>query len=269
MIKLGKPMQKMARIISNRLPKRSSKTIDLNSPERFNDIRATIKKKPAMRLLYLETYQKYLDCMNRCPTGNVLEIGSGAGFVKEVIPQIVTSDIIPYAGVDRVLDATHLDFPDQSLACICMFNVLHHIPDAAAFFREAARCLLPHGKIFMTEPYVGWFSRFIYRYLHHEDFDLNVEKWEFESNGPVSDANNALPSIIFERDLKKFQREFQNLRLIKYEPHTPWRYWLAGGLKKWSLLPKRAFQLASWVDKKCIQISPKLGSFVDIEIQKT
>jgi SAM-dependent methyltransferase len=248
--------------------KQSIEILDLNNPKRFDDIRAIINKKMSLRLLYLEIYQKYLQCINQSPEGKVLEIGSGAGFVKDIIPQIITSDIIPYAGIDRVIDATHLDFPDQSLACICMFNVLHHISDSPAFFREAARCLVPNGRIFMVEPYAGWVSSLIYRYLHHEDFDLTVDAWEFESNGPVSDANNALPTIIFERDLKKFQQQFPHLELLRYQPHTPWRYWLTGGLKNWSLLPKWAFKFASWADKKFIQISPKLGSFVDIEIRK-
>jgi len=244
--------------------------IDLNSPERFHEIRSTLEKKASLRSLYLEVYQKYAACIARSPLeGLALEIGSGAGFVKDIIPQIITSDVVSYPKVDRVMDATHLDFPDNSLSCICMFNVLHHIPNTPAFFKEAIRCLVPGGRVFMLEPYAGWISSWVFRYLHHEDFDKNVEAWEFRSKGPVSDANNALPSIIFERDLEKFHKEFPELSIVRFEPQMPLRYWLTGGLQKWTVLPQWAYGLSCWLDKKLIQISPRLGSFVDIELVKS
>lgn len=249
--------------------KASADSIDLNSPDRFYEIQAILKEKASLKALYLEVYQKYVDCIKRSPSNGIaLEIGSGGGFAKEVIPQLVTSDIIPYPHVDRVMDATQLDFPDNSLSCICLYNVLHHIPNTPAFFREAIRCLVPGGHVFMVEPYPGWISTWVYRYLHHEGFDKKVKEWEFTSNGPVSDANNALPYVIFERDIEKFQREFPQLSIARYAPHTPLRYWMTGGLKNWSLLPQKTYRSASWLDKKLIQISPRLGSFVDIELIK-
>jgi len=244
-------------------------SIDLNNPERFYEIRSILEKKPSLKSLYREVYQKYAECIQRCPTeGIALEIGSGGGFVKEIIPNIITSDILSYPNVDRVMDATKFNFPDNSLSCICMFNVLHHIPNAPAFFKEVIRCLVPGGRVFMVEPYAGWISSWIFRNLHHEGFDKEVKQWEFHSNGPVSDANNALPTVIFERDIEKFRQEFSELSLVKFEPHTPLRYWMTGGLQNWSLLPKWAYNMGCWVDKKLIQLSPRLGSFVDIELIK-
>lgn len=247
-----------------------SNSVDLNSPERFYEIRFILERKPCLKSFYLEVYQKYANCIKRCVSegGLAIEIGSGAGFVKEIIPHIITSDAVSYPNIDRVMDATQLDFPDNSLSCICMFNVLHHIPNTPAFFQEAIRCLIPGGRILMVEPYAGWLSSWIFRYLHHEGFDKNVESWEFESSGPVSDANNALPSVIFERDIEKFREQFSELSILRFEPHTPLRYWMTGGLQKWSMLPRWAYGLISWVDKKLIQISPRFGSFVDIELVK-
>lgn len=249
--------------------KPSIDTSDLNSPDRFYEIRDLVKRKPALKNLYLEVYKKYLNSIARSPSGfSILEIGSGAGFAKEIIPNIITSDVVTYPGIDRILDATKIDFPDNSVSCICLFNVLHHIPNTPAFFNEAIRCLVPGGRIFMTEPYPGLLGTFIYRYLHHENYDPKVTTWEFESHGPVSDANNALPYVIFERDREKFRNQFPNLSIAQFAPHTPLRYWLTGGLKKWSLLPEWAFKMASWTDKKLIAITPKFGSFVDIELVK-
>lgn len=242
---------------------------DLNSPDRYEEIRRIVRKKGALRRLYLETYQKYLNCLSRCtPDGIVLEIGSGAGFAKEIIPQIMTSDVVSYPGVDLILDATKINFPDNSLSCICMFNVLHHIPNTPAFFNEALRCLAPGGRVCMVEPYPGWIGAWIYQYLHHEDYDPLVESWEFNSKGPVSDGNNALPYVIFQRDIEKFKQQFSSFSIVNFNPHTPLRYWLTGGLKSWSLLPTWAFSFFTWADQKLINISPKFGSFVDIELVK-
>ena len=146
--------------------------------------------------------------------------------------------------------------------------VLHHIGNTPAFFREAIRCLAPGGRIFMVEPYPGWISVLVYRYLHHEYYNSKSENWEFETKGPVSDANIALPFIIFERDKEKFKQLFPNLLITQFDTHTPLRYWLTGGLKKWTLLPAAAFDFFTWFDKKLIKCSPKFGSFIDIELVK-
>src|SRR5262249_2507687 len=155
-----------------------------------------------------EIYRKYRECMNRCPTqGCALELGSGGGFVKEVIPDIITSDLIPYEGIDRLVDATQLPFPDQSLRIICMLNVFHHIPDVARFFEEGQRCLVPGGKIFIFDQHMGWISGPILRHFHHEPCEPNASDWSFQSTGPLSGANGALAWIVFKRDLDRFQAQ--------------------------------------------------------------
>jgi hypothetical protein len=58
------------------------------------------------------------------------------------------------------------------------------------------------------------------------------------------------------------------LKIIKTEPHTPLRYWTAGGLKWWNLLPGFLFDLFSQFDHWLARGFPDLSSFVDIEIIK-
>jgi SAM-dependent methyltransferase len=242
----------------------------LDDPNRISEIRRTIVTKPGLRLFYLEIYRKYRECMNRCPTeGRALELGSGGGFVKEVIPEIITSDLVPYEGIDRLVDATHLPFLDRSLRIICMLNVFHHIPDVARFFEEAQRCLVPGGKIFIHDQHLGWISGPILRHFHHEPCRSNASDWSFQSSGPVSGANGALAWIVFKRDLDHFQARFPGLKLEKYLPHSPLRYWLAGGLRPWSLIPGPAvFSAASRLDEALLKISQNFGSFVDIELTR-
>ena len=240
----------------------------LDSTDRIHEIRSIIQKKASLRLYYLEIYQKYLNCLKHCPSnGIILELGSGGGFIKEIIPQAVTSDILPYEGIDLVVDATKMPFQNESISVIFMSNVFHHIPDVEAFFNEATRCLVPGGKILIIDQYCGWFSSIIYKNFHHENFNPKSKVWKFESNGPLSDANGALASIVFNRDLSRFHSLWP-LKVTRFEPHSPLRYWWMGGLKSWSLLPAWAFKFATTLDHFLVKISAGFASFVDIEIIK-
>ena len=214
-------------------------------------------------------YSRFAACLARCPAqGIAVEIGSGGGFAKEVIPELVTTDTVAYEGVDRVVDATRMPFPDASVRAILMLNVFHHIPDVEAFLREATRCLRPDGRLLIVDEHPGFIGLPIYRHLHHEPFRPDTPEWRFESEGPLSGANGALAWMVFRRDRARFERDFPGLRLLSYEPHTPFRYWLTGGLKRWCLLPGALFGIASRVDRALIRLSPEFGSFVDVEVAR-
>jgi SAM-dependent methyltransferase len=182
------------------------------------------------------------------------------------VPEALTSDVLPYAGVDRVLDATRLPFADGELRAILMLNVLHHIADVEAFFGEAQRCLRRGGRVFLVDQNLGWISTPILRWLHHEPCDPQAREWAFASQGPLSGANGALAWIVFERDRARFEARFPQLAIASVRTHSPLRYFLAGGLKPWSLLPGAAFPLASALDRALTRLSPRLGSFLDVEL---
>lgn len=241
----------------------------LDSPAREDLLLFRILEKKSLKNFYLEIYQKYRKVLNQSPqAGIALELGSGCGFVKDIIPEIITSDVIPYAAIDMVVDATDMPFKDNELRAIFMLNVLHHIPNSPRAFEEFSRCLSVGGKILIIDQYPGIPSKWILKYAHHEPFQENSDQWEFASDGPLSGANGALAWIIFFRDRKKFQELFPELKISNITIHSPLLYWLTGGLKKWNLLPGPLFNLASSLDKLLIKIWPGFGSFMDIEIEK-
>src|SRR5690606_32755936 len=108
--------------------------------------------------------------------------------------------------------------------------------------------LAPGGRIFIVDQNKGWISTPILKYAHHEPFNTEARTWSFESTGPLSGANGALAWIVFQLDLEEFRKKFPELQILQYRPHSPLRYWLTGGLKKWCLLPGWAFPMASCVD---------------------
>ena len=96
-----------------------------------------------------------------------------------------------------------------------MVDVLHHIPNVTLFFNEARRVLRNKGKIVMVEPWNSKWSYIIYKYFHHENFDPDIINWAFDSSGPLSGANGAVPWIVFERDLKIFRHKYPEFIVTK------------------------------------------------------
>jgi SAM-dependent methyltransferase len=242
---------------------------DLNNPARVHELKKIIEAKPSLSHIYGNYYQFFKQILARCPKqGVALELGSGAGFIKKIIPEITTSDYLAYEGIDKVIDATQLPYEKNSVKFMGMINVLHHIAQAETFFKEAERVLLPGGRLAIIDQHHGWLSRWILKYAHHEPYDSKTQNWSFDTTGPVSGANGALAWIIFQRDRKIFESQFPQLQILSYQPHSPLIYWLSGGLKPWGLLPNWAIGPVTLLDKILIKISNQFGSFVNIEITK-
>lgn len=226
-----------------------------------------IQKKTFLRKLYIDFYKEFKKAASDAENKVLVELGSGGGFIKEVIPNVITSDILELPNVDRVFSASDMPFENNSVDGFLMFDVLHHIVNPRAFFTEAVRCLKSCGKIVMIEPANTWWSRFIYKNFHHEHFDTQA-KWELHEIGPLSHGNVAIPWIIFSRDRKIFENEFPSLKIVGMHNHTPLRYLLSGGLTLRQLVPSFAYSLIKAVEYALSPINDRLGMFQTIELQK-
>jgi SAM-dependent methyltransferase len=229
--------------------------------------RSIVTSKPFLRAIYEDWYRAILE---RVPggDGSVLELGSGAGFFEQYLPGLITSEVFECSTVQLVADARHLPFPSGALRGIVMTDVLHHIPNVADFFQEATRCLRPGGVVAMVEPWVSPWSRLIYTHLHHEPFEPEVERWDFPANGPLSDANGALPWILFERDRKRFEDEFPNLRIEKIRPMMPFRYLVSGGVSMRTLMPGCTTSLWKTIERACEPQMKRLAMFSLISLRR-
>ncbi len=210
--------------------------LDLDDPRTTDLRRDIVREKLFLRRIYEEWYAAMAAAI---PGGDapVLELGSGGGFLNEFIPGLITSEVFPCPGVDRVIDAHELPFEDGALRGIAMTNVLHHLPRVRRFLSEARRCVRSGGVLVMLEPWMTVWSRIVYSRLHHEPFDVSAPTWEFVANGPLSGANGALPWIIFHRDRAQFEAEFPGWKIMCVRPMMPLRYLLSGGVSMRSLMP--------------------------------
>jgi SAM-dependent methyltransferase len=214
--------------------------LDIDDPRTTLLRRQIIQTNRFLRAIYLEWYG---DIVAALPPGEepVLELGSGAGFLSEFIPGLITSEIFNTPGARVVMDAHTMPMQSGSLRGIVMTNVLHHLARPRSFFAEAARCVMPGGAIAMIEPWVSSWATLIYTHLHHEPFLPKASEWEFPQTGPLSGANGALPWILFVRDRAQFEREFPMWEIRTVRPIMPFRYLISGGVSRRALMPHWSF----------------------------
>ena len=228
-----------------------------------------IKKKGFLYKLYLDYYGTFKENIKDVPTGLKIEIGSGGGFLKEVISDVITSDVLELPNVDKVFFAEKIPYPDKSVAVFFLLDTLHHIKEPGKFFSEVNRCLKPGAKIIMIEPTNTLFSRLFFKYIHQEEFDSKKEKWIVGGEGRLADANIAMPWIIFIRDREKFLTKYPDLQILKINKHTPFRMFLSGGLSYRQFVPSASFGFFTNIEKLLSPFHNTLASFMTIVVKKS
>lgn len=239
----------------------------LDDPKATLAHRDIILQKPYLKRLYLDWYSVFMERSKKIKGGAYLEIGSGGGFLKEVFPKVITSDILDLPNVDKVFSAEKMPFEDNSLASIMMLNVFHHIPKPYLFLNEAQRTLIKGGKIIMIEPANSSLGRFIYKRFHHEPFDEKGGR-EIEAGNPLSNSNQALPYIYFERDLDQFAKDYPQLKITDIRYHSPFSYIISGGVSRSAMLPYFMYNFMKGIEWMLSPFSKQLGLFCTIEIEK-
>lgn len=234
--------------IRDRLLEPRVRGLDADAPGFSVAHREVLLAKPLTRQLFESFYRRCRDADERyfSGTGLRVEIGSGAGFMDRMYPDVLTSDVLPLPFVQLACRAERLPFRDGSVRAVYAINTFHHVPAPRAFFAELARVLTPGGGAVLIEPYHGPLARALFRRLHaSEVFDENAREWEqHEVQGPFARANQAQSYVVFTRDRAQFTREFPQFSIVADRPHTHLTYLLSGGVNFRQLVPSSAGRLA-------------------------
>ena len=97
--------------------------------------------------VYAPWFERLLGVTGRA--ARVVEVGAGPGtlraFAKDARPDLrwLASDLEPVPWNDLAADAGRLPIRSGCAGAVLGLDVLHHLPDPAAFFAEAARVLAP------------------------------------------------------------------------------------------------------------------------------
>ena len=233
--------------------------MDVDDPRTTIIRKDIIRQKGFLRCLYTEWYARLARSIDKCGHrgDTVLELGAGGGFFQEhcrekCLPwRVLASDVMSLPGLDLVLDARSLPFAPGSLTAIVMTNVFHHIPDVRSFLASAAQALRPGDVLAMIEPWNTPWSRFVYARLHPEPFLPDSPYWTLDGDDAgraLSNANDALPWIVFARDRDIFARDFHEFASPEITPLMPFSYLASGGVSLRSLLPGCAYGVCRWLE---------------------
>src|SRR5580693_6737792 len=130
------------------------------------------ERKPQLRAVYRGFHERIAARLDRSVPGLVVELGSGMGSIKEVIPDCVTTDLFPNPWLDRQENAYRLGFADGSVSNLILFDVWHHLRYPGTALHEFHRVLTPGGRLILFEPAASWTGQLAYGLFHHEPVGL-------------------------------------------------------------------------------------------------
>jgi SAM-dependent methyltransferase len=197
------------------------------------------ERKESIRLLYRDFHRRLLE---NCPQGCILDIGSGTAHIKELRPDVISTDILAFPGIDVVADAHRLPFQEAYFSGVIMLDVLHHMERPIDFLNEAARLLKPGGRIAMIEPAMTALARGFYHHCHEEPVEMGADPFApvvTDPNRDPFDANQAIPTLLFSTPeaCRRVEELVPSLRVRSVDWLSLFAYPMSGGFKTWSLMP--------------------------------
>ncbi|MFQ5561450.1 MAG: class I SAM-dependent methyltransferase, partial [Nitrospinota bacterium] len=96
----------------------------LDSPLRTIHHREIIKKKRFLRKLYEQWYDEFIAEAKKNPHETFIELGAGGGFLKELLPDVICTDILDLASNDITFSALEMPFKQDSVRGIFMVDTL-------------------------------------------------------------------------------------------------------------------------------------------------
>ena len=151
--------------------------------------RAVWARKPLLQETYRSFYGEITCQIDAGIPGLVVELGSGMGSIKQVIPQCITTDLFPNPWLDRQENAYRLSFATGSVSHLILFDVWHHLRYPGNALHEFHRVLAPGGRLILFEPAASWFGKLVYQLFHHEPVGMDDPlEWDAPAGFSADDA---------------------------------------------------------------------------------
>jgi SAM-dependent methyltransferase len=208
-------------------------------------------RKPLLGKIYNGFHETIAGFIRKDITGLVVEVGSGIGNIKDVIPSCLRTDLFPNPWIDRVENAYALTFDDCSVATLILFDVFHHLQYPGTALKEFLRVLIPGGRVIIFEPCMSFAGIIVYGLFHHEPIALTKtiewlapDGWQSKNDVYYAAQGNA-SRVFFNR---KYMPLMQEWNLVCRRTFSAFTYIASGGYSKPQLYPDAWFSQMKTVD---------------------
>jgi SAM-dependent methyltransferase len=209
-------------------------------------------RKPLLKILYGDFYRLISQHLSNLPDPKIVELGSGLGNVKEVIPDCLRTDLFPNPWIDQIENAYKLSFADETVSDLILTDVFHHLKYPGTALQEFYRVLRKGGRVIMLEPHVSALGLLVYGALHQEPIALtrNIDwlapgGWSPEDIDYYAAQGNATRIFLG----MSFRDRLKDWQMVKTVRLSALAYAASGGYSGPQLYPKSIFLLVKGVEK--------------------
>jgi len=209
------------------------------------------QNKPSLQKSYRVFHQLIASHLVETEIGKTVELGSGIGNIKEIIPDCLRTDLFPNPWIDQVENAYRLSFSDEEVSNLIMFDVFHHLRYPGTALAEARRVCKAKGRVIIFEPCVSLLGLLVYGPLHaeplaiRENIDwLAPEGWTADDVDYYAAQGNA--SRIFSG--RKYGHLLKSWNIIHTQRLSAISYVATGGYSMPKLYPDVAYPVMRAID---------------------
>jgi SAM-dependent methyltransferase len=207
--------------------------------------------KPLLQRIYHDFHKKIAHAALPESAGITVELGSGIGNIKEVIPHCLRTDLFPNPWLDQVENAYSLSFKNDSVANVILFDVFHHLQYPGKAFEEFYRVLIPGGRVLIFDPCLSLLGLLVYGLAHHEPIGIwRKISWRAPDNWtPIDDSYYAAQGNAYRIFWgTQVQQNLPKWKVLSRARFSAISYVCSGGYSKPQLYPDSAYGIMRGID---------------------